>query len=91
MLPLYDLTAQKRTVSVTVNGDLYVKAKEAGLDVSGIVEAALVEGLKRKNKEAIRAEIAAEMAALNAFEAEHGSFADMVRKHLKTCDPNDAA
>lgn len=90
MLPLYDLTAQKRTVSVTVNADLYTKAKDAGLDVSRIVEAVLIEALGRKNKEAIQAEIAEEMAALNAYEAEHGSFADMVRKHLKTCESNDA-
>lgn len=90
MQSAYDATARKRTVSVTLNGDLYAKAKDAGLNVSQVAETALAAELERKAKEIVRAEIAAEMEAYNAFVAEHGSFADMARDHFKTWNSNDA-
>lgn len=90
MRPAYDVTARKQTVSVTLNSDLYAKAKEAGVNVSRVTEAALIELLERQEKERIRAEIAEEIKALDAFTAEHGSFADMAREYFETWNADDA-
>ena len=42
---LYDAGARKRTVSLTLNADLYAKAKGAGINVSKVAEAALAQAL----------------------------------------------
>ena len=44
----YDLAARKRTVSLTLNSDLYAKVRAAGMNASRIAEAALVQALKGK-------------------------------------------
>ena len=43
--PLFDPSAKKRTVSLTLNSDLYAKAKERGINASQVAEAALAEAL----------------------------------------------
>lgn len=37
----------------------------------------------RRNAEQLRAEIEQDLAAVDAYEAKHGSFADMVRQHYR--------
>ena len=77
--PLY-ATTPKKTVSVTINADLWDKARAAGLNLSEIAEtaiaAAFVAGLERAR---IQAEIELELAVYNEFVAEHGSFAEDAR------------
>lgn len=90
MRAVYDATARKQTVSVTLNSDLYAKAKEAGVNVSRTVEAALADELERRLKEQIRAEIAQDIKALDEFTAIHGSFAEMTREYLSTLDDDEA-
>ncbi|MBP2291902.1 type II toxin-antitoxin system CcdA family antitoxin [Azospirillum rugosum] len=89
MRAVYDATARKQTVSVTLNSDLYAKAKEAGVNVSRAVETALAAELERRIKEKIRAEIAQDIKALDDFSAIHGSFADMTREYLSTLDGDE--
>src|SRR5690606_11847938 len=43
----YDHSARKRTVSLTLNGDLYAKAKELGINASRVAEEALAAELTR--------------------------------------------
>ncbi len=86
---LFDPSARKRTVSLTLNADLYAKAKGLGLNASRIAEAALADALARHWREEVRAEIEQDLEAYNGFVARHGSPADWVREHYGTRD--DAA
>jgi antitoxin CcdA len=86
--PPYDAGAGKRTVSLTLNADLYAKAKDAGINLSKVAEEALAQALAQCLAERIRAEIRRNLDALNAFVEEHGSFPEMVRQHDATLDGN---
>ena len=79
---LYDRTARKQTVSLTVNSDLYAKIKEAGLNASQIAEAALADALRAKIKD----EIEQDIRAMDAFVAEHGNPAEIARAHYAELD-----
>ena len=86
----YDPGARKRTVSLTLNADLYAKAKSAGINLSKVAEQALAHALaKRLAEQNNEADIRQDLDALNAFVEVHGSFGEMVREHYATAD-NDA-
>jgi antitoxin CcdA len=85
----YDHSAKKRTVSLTLNGDLCAKAKAQGINISEVAEAALAEALALHLKKRIQAEIEQDLAAYNAYVDRHGSPAEMLRNHL--ADRDDAA
>jgi post-segregation antitoxin (ccd killing protein) len=84
--PPYDTGARRRTVSLTLNADLYAKAKGAGINVSKVAEAALAQALAQHVAEQVKAEIHQDLAAYSAFVETHGSFADMVREHYAAVD-----
>jgi post-segregation antitoxin (ccd killing protein) len=77
----YDLKASKQTVSVTVNSDLYAKAKGLGINVSQVAEQAVADAYSRKRSEALAAEIEADLAAAAEYAELHGAFGDFVRAH----------
>jgi post-segregation antitoxin (ccd killing protein) len=79
--PVYDAGARRRTVSLTLNADLCAKAKEAGINLSRVAEAALAQALSLRVAERMRTEIQRDLAAHDAFIQQHGSFARMVREH----------
>lgn len=83
---IYDAGARKRTVSLTLNSDLYAKAKGAGINLSKVAEEALAHALAERLAEQVRADIRQDLGALNAFVETHGSFAEMVREHYATVD-----
>ena len=85
----YDPGARKRTVSLTLNADLYAKAKSAGINLSKVAEKALAHEFAKRLAEQIEADIRQDLGALNAFVEVHGSFGEMVREHYATAD-NDA-
>jgi antitoxin CcdA len=85
---LFDRSARKQTVSLTVNGDLFAKAKQAGLNASGIAEQALADALAQRRAEQIKTEIRQDLAAYNRYVARHGSPAAMARDHF--VDRDDA-
>lgn len=78
---LYELKAPKRTVSVTVNSDLYAKAKRLGINVSQVAEQAVADAYARKRAAALATEIATDLAAAAEFAEKHGAFTDFVRTH----------
>ena len=88
--PLFDLSARKRTVSVTINGDLWDKAKAAGLNLSEVAEAAIRAEFVARARATLQAEIDLDLAAYNAYVAEHGSFADAVREHYASLEADEA-
>jgi antitoxin CcdA len=87
--PPYDPAAKKRTVSLTLNSDLYAKAKAQGINMSQVAEAALVRALVASITEQARADIEKDLAACNAYIEKHGSPAEMLREYLAERD--DAA
>ena len=82
----YDLAARKRTVSLTLNSDLYAKVRAAGMNASRIAEAALVQALKAREAEVLRAEIREDMKALADYIAEHGDPAAELREMFDQSD-----
>lgn len=84
--PLFDTAAKKRTVSLTLNGDLYAKAKAQGINASQIAEEALAAALAERTAEKIKGEIEQDMAAYNAYIEKHGSPAEMLRDYLAERD-----
>jgi antitoxin CcdA len=68
----FDARARKRTVSLTLNGDLYAKAKAAGINASRVAEAALAQALKARRAELLSAEIQQDREALARYVAHHG-------------------
>ena len=83
---LFDRTAKKRTISLTINGDLYAKAKLLGINASQVTEDALAEALAIRVSEKIRAEIQQDLTAYNAYIEGHGSPAEMLRDDLAQDD-----
>jgi post-segregation antitoxin (ccd killing protein) len=55
--PLFDPAAKKRTVKLTMNGDLYAKARVRRIDVSRVAEAALARALAAQDAGEVRAGI----------------------------------
>ena len=84
--PTYDTKAAKRTVSLTLNSDLYAQAKKLGINVSQIAEEAVIQHVARRKAEQVRAEIQQDLEAADAYMAKHGSFAEMVRQHYGDSD-----
>ncbi|MBL6651828.1 MAG: type II toxin-antitoxin system CcdA family antitoxin [Reyranella sp.] len=76
-------------MSLTLNSDLYAKAKALGINMSQVAEAALAQALVAGLMEQARADIEKDMATYNAYIEKHGSPAEMLRDYLAERD--DAA
>ncbi len=79
--PLFEPKAAKQTVSLTLNSDLYAKAKGVGINASRVAEEALGREYALRHSELLAAEIRQDLAACDAYADEHGSFIEMVRAH----------
>lgn len=84
--PLFDPKAAKQTVSITLNSDLYAKAKSAGINTSKVAEEALATKYAELCSEALIAELREGLAAVDNYAEQHGSFSDLVRKHYEQDD-----
>jgi antitoxin CcdA len=80
------MTAAKQTVSLTINSDLYARAKRLGINASKVAEQALADEVARRMAERVREEIRQDLEACDAYSEKHGSFADMVREHYQRAD-----
>jgi antitoxin CcdA len=87
--PLFDAAARKRTVSLTLNSDLYARAKAEGINASQVAEAALAEALAAQLALTARMEIEHDLHAYDDYVEKHGSPTEMLRDHL--VDKDDAA
>ena len=87
---LYDAGARKRTVSITLNADLHEKARVAGINLSRVAERALAEALRQRLAEQVEAEVRQDLEAYNRLVEEHGSFADLARRHYAEADATGA-
>lgn len=84
--PLFEPKATKQTVSITLNSDLYAKAKSIGINTSKVAEEALAHEYAQRRSEVLIAEIRQDLAAIDSYAEEHGSFADLVREHYERED-----
>jgi post-segregation antitoxin (ccd killing protein) len=84
--PLFDPKAAKQTVSITLNSDLYAKAKSVGINASRVAEEALARSYADRRREALTADVQQDMAALENYADQHRSFADLVREHYERDD-----
>jgi post-segregation antitoxin (ccd killing protein) len=84
--PLFEPKAVKRTVSITVNSDLYAKAKSLGINASKVAEEALATKYAELHSQALIAELRQGLAAVESYADQHGSFAELVREHYERED-----
>ncbi|HWS74870.1 MAG TPA: type II toxin-antitoxin system CcdA family antitoxin [Quisquiliibacterium sp.] len=76
---IYDVTAPKRPANVTVNADLLRRARELGLNLSAILESALVQAVSTSAQARWRAENREAIASYNRLVERDGSFGDDLR------------
>ncbi len=84
--PEYDTQAPKQTVSLTLNSDLYAKAKRLGINASQVAEKAIADEYASLRTKQLRAELQKELEELDRYVEEHGCFSDMVRDHYGNDD-----
>lgn len=79
--PLFHAKAAKQTVSLSLNSDLYAKAKSVGINASKVAEQALAREYAERCAELLTAELRQDLAACESYAEEHGSFAAHARSH----------
>src|SRR5882757_6646714 len=84
--PLFDPKAGKQTVSITLNSDLYAKAKSVGINTSRVAEEALAVEYAERRRDALHAEVQQDLAATDSYAEQNRSFADFVREHYERDD-----
>jgi post-segregation antitoxin (ccd killing protein) len=84
--PLFETKAPKQTVSITLNSDLYAKAKRAGINASKVAEEALASKYAELHSKELIAELRRGLAAVESYADQHGSFAELVREHYERED-----
>jgi post-segregation antitoxin (ccd killing protein) len=84
--PLFEPKAAKQTVSVTLNSDLYAKAKSIGINASRVAEEALAHEYAARLAEELRADLRQGLAAVESYAEQNGSFAELVREHYERGD-----
>jgi post-segregation antitoxin (ccd killing protein) len=86
--PAYDTGAGKRKASLTLNADLYAKAKAVGINLSKVAEEAVAQALAERLAEQARADIHQDLRALNAFvELVRGDGLQALRDRRSRCAP----
>jgi len=84
--PLYEPRAAKQTVSITLNSDLYAKAKALGINASKVAEEALAAKYAELHSKALIEDLRRGLAAVERYADQHGSFAELVREHYERED-----
>lgn len=79
MKAIYDASAPKKPVNLSINSDLLRQAKELGLVLSAELEARLIELLSERRRREWEAEVREQVDAYNASVVQHGAFSDGVR------------
>lgn len=89
--PLYAPKAPKQTVSITLNSDLYAKAKSLDINVSKVAEEAIASAYAALRAKTLAEELRQSLAAVSEYAAQHGSFPDSVRALYEETSDDDAA
>lgn len=76
---VFDRKAPKQATNLSINRDLLNAARESGVNLSGVLEEALVEKLAAAEGEQWVRENSDVIAAYNEFIDEHGTASDRMR------------
>jgi len=76
----HDPKTPKKATNVSINSDLLRKAKALKINLSASLEQALADQIRAAEKAQWQHDNAAAIEAYNQFVAQHGSFADSLRK-----------
>jgi len=79
MSSLYDTNAPKKPTNLTVNSDLLLQAKNMHINISSVLEAALVEKLKQELKDKWLQENSESIKNYNQQVERFGVFSDELR------------
>ena len=85
-MQLYDPSASKRPVNVTLNSDLVARARAAGLNLSALAEEAVAIAFGRIVQKKFEAEIAQACRVHEQYLAEYGSLGDAVRANTDAAE-----
>ncbi len=75
-LAIYDETAAKQAINLSINSDLLRQAKELKINVSRAAEERLAELIRAERERQLREELAESIQAYNEFVDEHGLFSE---------------
>lgn len=76
---LFDISAPKKPTNLTVNSDLLNQAKDLKMNISSVLESALIESIKKAKKEVWINENKTAMKNYNEKIKEYGLFSDEIR------------
>jgi len=79
MSKTYDRLAPRKPTNLSVNEDLLARARARHINLSATLEQALIEALRRKEREAWLAENQAAIERYNERVAQQGVFSDTLR------------
>jgi antitoxin CcdA len=79
MCALYDQNAPKKLISLSLNSDLLKKAKDLEINISAVLEQALISQLKIKQAQQWLDENKSAIAAYNKSVDDNGVFSDGLR------------
>lgn len=79
MQAAYDTQAPKKATNLSINADLLSKAREMDINLSATLEQALLEALKKRQRDRWLAENRAAIEAYNDHVEKHGVFSDGLR------------
>lgn len=79
MNPIYDVSAPKRPINLSVNGDLLAQAKAADMNLSSVLERALIAEVKKRKAEAWLLDNREAIQNYNRHILENGTFSDDLR------------
>jgi antitoxin CcdA len=84
--PVPKVKGPKRTVSLTIDSNIYRQARELKVNASRVAEEALANEVQKRRAEALAAEIRADLAAANEYVEKNRSFAELAREHFVSAD-----
>jgi antitoxin CcdA len=79
-MPRASSQARKTPTNVSIRADLVQRAKELGLNLSGLLEGAIEQAIRVAEREAWQRDNAEAMDSYNEWVAKHGRFSDAWRK-----------
>lgn len=84
--PLFNPGARRSTVSLTLNSDLYAKARQAGINVSRVAEQSLAQAYTEYRAAVLQRELEQDRKSIDEYVRDAGSLADFVRTHYEKSD-----
>jgi antitoxin CcdA len=79
MAHVYNRKARRQSANLSINSDLLRAARESGVNLSAVLEEALVQRVAAAKRESWKKDNADAIAAYNQFLADNGAYSDSSR------------